>query len=63
MEAQDMITAIINWAESENPDFDTNFVESVQAKLSEHGELTPGQVDGLERIVKGFRIDVETWCD
>lgn len=56
---EDKILAILNWAEEEGDDFDNEFVLEMQDKLEEFGELTEKQEEALDRIISGFRIDVD----
>lgn len=51
------IDAILNWARSK-PNFDTEFVESVENQLNERGDLTSAQEEALDNIIEKFRIKV-----
>lgn len=53
-----MIDAILEWAE-DHPEFDTGFVESVEAQLHQHGHLSIAQLNALENIAEKFSIEVE----
>jgi len=50
-----IIEEILWWAESQ-PDFNTDFVESVQKGLREFGSLTWSQEQALDNIYEGFNI-------
>jgi len=54
-EAQELITAILEWAEDKHW-FDTDFVDQMQDRLDEGRELTDGQLGALRRIAARFGI-------
>lgn len=58
--SQQKINAVIRWARSRKW-FDTEFVESLQEKLDEYGELTSAQEEGLDNIIKKFKIKLEAY--
>lgn len=57
------LSAILNWALDEKPDFDTKFVESVQAQLESKGSISTRQMEAVDNIIDRFKIDVEAWND
>jgi hypothetical protein len=62
-DAEKKITAIINWAGHEKPDFDDEFVLDMQEKLDKYGKLFPGQIKAINNIVDRFEIDVDQYSD
>lgn len=62
-EVHEAIEGILNWSrEEENEYFDSSFVEDLQCKLEEFGELTPKQEKALENIIVKFDIDISEFC-
>lgn len=57
------LSAILNWASDEKPDFDTAFIESVQAQLESKGSISTRQMEAVDNIIDRFKIDVEAWND
>lgn len=54
--------AIVAWA-GERDNFDTKLVESILKQLKERpGSASPKQEAAVDRIIDGFRIDVEHWA-
>lgn len=58
---EDKINAILSWKADEKPDFDDLFVLEMQQGLEKYGKLFPSQTAALDRIIGGFRIDMERW--
>ena len=56
MDDQEKIDLILDWAES-HPEFDPEFVDTMQNALERFGSLTPAQSDALDNIITRFRID------
>ena len=54
-EAQEMVEQILGWA-TDNPWFDTDFIESVNGQLSERGSISERQRSALENIIERFDI-------
>lgn len=55
MTTREKIDAILDWA-SENPGFDTSFIDSIAVHFDRHGRLTPTQEESLDNIIQGYRI-------
>ena len=55
-DAEQMIAIIFAWAE-DHPEFDISFVEDLDVKLSEYGELTDAQIAALENIIEKWHIN------
>lgn len=53
--AQEMIDRILAWA-SRHPQFDSDFVESLDAQLQDRGWLSEKQIEGLKRIINNWHI-------
>jgi hypothetical protein len=49
--------AILAWANKIQFSFDTEFVESIQNQLYEGRELSGAQMDAIDNIIDGFRIE------
>ena len=52
----DKIYGIQEWAATEKDSFDTEFVDDLEEKLDEYGELTEAQDDALDRIICSWKI-------
>lgn len=61
--AQKRITGILNYMSENKPDFDDHFVQSLSDQLDRKGKLSDQQIAALDRIIGGFKIDVDEWCD
>lgn len=59
MNDEEKIELILHWAADYNTDFDTNFVEDLQRKVNNGYELSDGQSNALDNIIKKFRIEEE----
>lgn len=58
--SEDKIEGILSWARDHTDvDFDTSFVEDMDDRLEEYGELTEGQDEALSNIIRSFRIPEE----
>ncbi len=61
MEIQEIINAILDWAENSvkanQINFDTTFVEELDLKLNHYGSLTCAQERALKNIFLKFKID------
>lgn len=55
MDVQDMLARVFEYAEN-HPNFDTEFIESLQERIDGGRELTDGQIAALENIVDRFRL-------
>jgi len=62
---EEKISAIKNWAEGDpkGENFNTVFVDDMEKNLEDFGGLTPPQEEGLDNIIRGFKIDVDRWKD
>jgi len=56
MTDQELISEIIDWAVNK-PEFDTDFVWDMQAKLDEFHDLTPQQRKSLENIYRKWGVN------
>lgn len=59
LDSGDKIYGIQRWAAEECTKFDTDFVDELEEKLEEYGELTVGQDEALDRIISSWRISVK----
>lgn len=50
------IQTILDWAELEQPEFDTTFVESLREQYEKNGRLSNKQIAALDKII-------ERWID
>jgi hypothetical protein len=56
MDIEEKIEMVLEWADNENPDFDTEFIESLQEQYEEKGWLSEKQEEALDNIINKFRI-------
>lgn len=54
-ELEEKIGMVLEWAE-EHPDFDPEFVESLNDQLVDRGTLTDKQEDALDNIIESWNI-------
>ena len=59
MDDHELIELIKDYA-SDHKSFDTEFIDSISEAYEEYGELTGGQSDACENIVKRYRM--EQWA-
>jgi hypothetical protein len=57
MDIEEKLEAVLEWA-SEHPDFDARFVQDLYDKVQRGHSLSTGQIDALDNIIDGWRIDV-----
>lgn len=57
--AGDKVDAILNYKRNSNPEFDSKFVESVNLRLLERGNISFKQEESLNRIINKFNIDMD----
>ena len=46
------IQTILDWAELEQPEFDTTFVESLKEQFEQNGRLSNKQIAALDKIIE-----------
>lgn len=52
---EELINIALEYAD-ENESFNPDFIHSLEQDLDKYDELTPSQRDGLENVVKKFRM-------
>ena len=51
----ELINFALDYAD-ENPSFNPDFIHSLENDLQRYNELTPSQREGLENVIKKFRM-------
>lgn len=59
--AKEKIRAVLNWAVNSEVEFNTTFVESLDAQVKDGKFLSSKQEWALNNIISKFNIDVSKW--
>jgi len=54
--SDDKVEGILSWAKEEGGEFDTEFVEELGDRLESGADLSMGQEQALDNIIKQWRI-------